>query len=198
MDLTEMLKQSGALSSIARELGIDEATAMKGAGALLPAVAGGFKKQATGQPAGLEGLAGMLGGLGGGGLLDAVLSPGATPVDQGNEVLGQIFGSKDTSRAVAGQAAQATGLDASLLKKMLPMLAMAAAGYMAQRSAGGAGAGASGGLGGMLGQILGGVTGGGKAAPQGGLGGLASMLDLDGDGNPLDDLLGMAGKLGGR
>jgi hypothetical protein len=26
-------------------------------------------------------------------------------------------------------------------------------------------------------------------------GGLASMLDLDGDGNPLDDMLGMAGKL---
>lgn len=32
----------------------------------------------------------------------------------------------------------------------------------------------------------------------GSLGGLASMLDLDGDGNPLDDILGMAGKLTGR
>ena len=29
----------------------------------------------------------------------------------------------------------------------------------------------------------------------GGLPGLASLLDLDGDGNPLDDILGMAGKL---
>ena len=29
----------------------------------------------------------------------------------------------------------------------------------------------------------------------GGVGGLASMLDLDGDGNPLDDILGMAGKI---
>jgi len=46
--------------------------------------------------------------------------------------------------------------------------------------------------------VLGGLTGGGKAASQGGLGGLASMLDLDGDGNPLDDIIGMAGKLGGR
>ena len=36
------------------------------------------------------------------------------------------------------------------------------------------------------------MLGGGKAA--GGGGGLASMLDLDGDGNPLDDILGMAGK----
>jgi len=29
----------------------------------------------------------------------------------------------------------------------------------------------------------------------GGLGGLASILDMDGDGNPLDDIIGMAGKL---
>ena len=35
------------------------------------------------------------------------------------------------------------------------------------------------------------VGGGG----QGGLAGLASLLDLDRDGNPLDDILGMAGKL---
>ena len=43
----------------------------------------------------------------------------------------------------------------------------------------------------MLGGLLG---GGGQAAPAGGgLGGLASMLDMDGDGNPLDDLMGMAG-----
>jgi hypothetical protein len=27
------------------------------------------------------------------------------------------------------------------------------------------------------------------------MGGLASMLDLNGDGNPLDDILGMASKL---
>ena len=52
---------------------------------------------------------------------------------------------------------------------------------------------ASGGLGGILGGLLGGASGGsGQAA---GPGGLASMLDLNNDGNPLDDILGMAGKL---
>jgi hypothetical protein len=30
----------------------------------------------------------------------------------------------------------------------------------------------------------------------GGFGDLASMLDMDGDGNPLDDILGMVGRLG--
>lgn len=201
-DLVSVLQQTGALSSIAQQLGVDEKTAASGAGALLPAILGGFKKQAGGGGGGLEGLAGVLGGLGGGGLLDAVLAPGATPADQGNDVLGQIFGSKDVSRTVAGQAANSTGLDSGLLKKMLPLLAMAVAGYMAQQGgksgANAGGGGLGGGLGGMLGQVLGGLTGGGKTAPQGGLGGLASMLDLDGDGNPLDDIIGMAGKLGGR
>ena len=36
---------------------------------------------------------------------------------------------------------------------------------------------------------------GGGGASGGGLGGLGKMLDMDGDGNPLDDIIGMAGKL---
>jgi hypothetical protein len=44
-----------------------------------------------------------------------------------------------------------------------------------------------GGLGGLLGGLLG--QGGTARAP-----GLAGMLDLDGDGNPLDDIIGLAGK----
>jgi len=47
-------------------------------------------------------------------------------------VLGSIFGSKDVSRAVAQNAASRSGLDAGLLKKMLPMLAMMVAGFMAK------------------------------------------------------------------
>jgi hypothetical protein len=86
-----MLSQMGGLQQMARELGVDESQAASGAAALLPAILGGFKKQA--QPAGLDGLTGMLGKLGGGGLLDNVLSSKPTDVGRGNEVLGQIFGS---------------------------------------------------------------------------------------------------------
>jgi hypothetical protein len=39
------------------------------------------------------------------------------------------------------------------------------------------------------------LTGGGQA---GGLGQIAQLLDMDKDGNPLDDLMGMASKLTGR
>ena len=58
---------------MARELGVSESQAATGAAALLPAILGGFKKQATAQPTGLEGLGGLLGQLGGGGLLDDIL-----------------------------------------------------------------------------------------------------------------------------
>ena len=194
-DIVQALGGAGGLAQIAKELGIDEKTAAAGAAALLPAVLGGFKKQAQGAPGGLEGLAGMLGGMGGGGLLDAVLSPQPTPVNQGNEVLGQIFGSPDVSRAVAGQAAANTGIPTDLLKKMLPIVAMAAAGMMA-KSASAAPAEGGGGLGGLLGQVVGGLMGGGQSAAAGGLGGLASMLDMNGDGNPLDGIMNMVG--GGR
>jgi hypothetical protein len=70
------------------------------------------------------------------------------------------------------------------------MLAMLITGYMSTQRAGGpAGAApSSGGLGGMWGGLLGGGAGSGAS----GLGGLASMLDMNKDGNPLDDLLKMA------
>lgn len=196
MQITDILSQMGGLQSMARELGVSEGQAASGAEALLPAILGGFKKQAQAQPTGLEGLGGLLGQLGGGGLLDQVLSPQPTDVGQGNDVLGQIFGSKDVSRAVAQNAATQTGLDPSLLKKMLPMLAMLVAGFMAKQGAGSAAPAAapSAGSGGGLGGLLGGLLGGQGAAPAGGTSGLASLLDLNRDGNPLDDILKMAGK----
>jgi len=94
---------------------------------------------------------------------------------------------------VAQNAATTSGIDPALLKKMLPMLAMLVAGFMAKQNMGqpaapaGAGADGLGGLGGLLGGLLG--QGGAAKAP-----GLAGMLDLNGDGNPLDDIMGMASK----
>lgn len=203
MQVTDILAQMGGIQSIARELGVSEADAARGADALAPAVLGGFKKQAQSQPAGLEGLGGLLGQLGGGSLLDDVLSPQPTHVDRGNEVLGQIFGSKDVSRTVAQNASSQTGINPELLKRMLPMVAMLVAGYMAkQRGAGATGgaAPAGGGLGGLLGGLFGRrrTAGAGRASGTGAAGGLASMLDLNGDGNPLDDIMRMAGKAMGQ
>tara|TARA_R110000824_G_scaffold43662_2_gene127387 strand:- start:1390 stop:1965 length:576 start_codon:yes stop_codon:yes gene_type:complete len=189
MNIMDMLQQSGGIGTMAKELGVNESVAQAGAAALLPAILGGFKKTTQAQPSGLDGLGGLLGQLGGGGLLDSVLGTQPTPVEKGNDVLGQIFGSKEVSRTVAAGAEQQTGISSDLLKKMLPVVAMMVAGYMAKQGADSAGNG--GGLGGLIGGLL----GGGNNASSGGLGGIASMLDLNGDGNPLDDIIGMAGKL---
>lgn len=190
MQISEILAQTGGLEAISRELGISEADAARGAAALAPAILGGFKKQAQAQPTGLEGLGGLLGQLGGGSLLDNVLAPQPTDVNRGNDVLGQIFGSKDVSRTVAENAASQTGVDQSVLKKMLPIVAMMIAGYMARQRGGGTAAASPSGDGG-LGGLLGGLLGGGGAS-----GGLGSILDMNRDGNPLDDILRMAANRG--
>ena len=172
--INELLAETGGIQSMANELGISETEASAGAAALLPAILGGFKKQAQAAPDGLSGLGGLLNQLGGGGLLDDVLASHPTNVSRGNNVLGQIFGSKDVSRTVAQSASTRTGIDPTLLKRMLPMLAMLAAGYMAKQ------------------------RGAADAAPEAAprrSGGLGSLIDMDGDGNPLDDILRMGGKL---
>src|SRR3954454_12239762 len=162
MNVEQMLQNTGAVDAISRELGIDPATAQAGAAALMPQILSGFQNPAApaasaAEPTaagafpglgGLGGLLGTIGGLGGGALLDNVPADEPTQVDKGNEILGQIFGSKDGSRAVAAEAASQSGVEPSLLKKMLPVLAMAAAGYVMKRAGGGD-------LGGTLGGMLG-------------------------------------------
>jgi len=191
MDIDDILARTGGLEAMARDLGVSEAEAARGAEELLPAILGGFKKQAQSQPTGLAGLGGLLAQLGGGGLLDELLAPQPTDVRHGDDILGQIFGSRDVSRAVAQNASSRSGLDQSLLKRMLPLLAMLVAGYLSRQGGAGAGAArpnAGGGLEDLVGGVLGGRDSGASA------GGLADLLDLNGDGNPLDDILRLAGK----
>jgi len=188
VQLQDILNQTGALQSIARELNISEAEATRAASALAPNVLGGFRKQAEAHPQGLDGFSGLLNQFGGAGMLDSILSANPTDTSLGDNVLGKIFGTKDVSRAVAQNAAAQSGQDPSMLKKMLPMLAMLVAGYMAkQRGAGGAkfsadgGAGLSDALGGFLGTMP------ARDAPGADLGGL---LNMGGQRNPLDEILG--------
>lgn len=193
MNINDIIGQAGGIGAIARELGTDEGTAQSGVSALLPAVLGGFRGQVEQSPQGIAGLGGMLSSLGGGGLLDSVLSPSPSNVGAGNNVLGHIFGSPDASRAVANDASARSGVSPALLKKMLPLVAMLVAGYMAKHAGGSGdmsqGSDAGGGIGGMIGSMLGGGQQGGGMG--GGLGGLASMLGVGGGGsNPLASILG--------
>ena len=165
MDILNELIQSGGADAISRELGVDPATAQAGIGALLPAVLGGVQQQAAASTGGAGSLSSVLAGLGGGGLLANVLGQEPTNVSQGNDILGQIFGSKEVSRNVAAEASQQSGISPDLLKKMLPIVAMMVAGYLMNKRGGGASqSGGLGGsiLGGLAGTVLSSVLGGGS------------------------------------
>lgn len=190
MDINQMLQQTNAVGAISRELGIDPATAQAGAAALMPSILSGFQQPAAAtatsdaaEPQAFGGLGGLLTtitSMGGGALLDNVTSNEPTEVGKGNEILGQIFGSKDGSRAVAADAAQKSGVDSSILKKMLPALTMAAAGYVAKNASQG-----QGGLGGALAGMLGGQPS-------------ATGAQASGQDDILGSLIGAAGKFIGR
>ncbi len=200
MEIMDMLRRSGGIEAVSKQLGIPPAMAAAGAEAMLPAILGGFSKQADsagGGEGGLGSLIGMLGTLGGGALAANVLGPDETNPSMGNDVLGQIFGTKDVSRSVASHASGQTGIDPETLKKMLPLLAMLVGGYLSARASGtgNEGSGSLGGLGSILGSMLGGNSSAPAPAASGGMGGLGSLIDFNRDGNPLDDIINMAGKL---
>ena len=60
MQITDILAQIGGIKSMAQELGVSETDAASGAEALVPAILGGFKKQAQAQPEGVAGFGGLL------------------------------------------------------------------------------------------------------------------------------------------
>lgn len=213
MNLLDMIMQAqgGATAKQAGQtLGLDPSQAQTAIAALLPAVSSALK-QNTQTP---QGLAGLLGALQNGNHSQYVEQPEALgrpeTVADGNAILGHLFGSKEVSRAVAGRAAEQTGMSSDVLKKMLPLVATMAMGSLSKQTqapdmksqlaglamqqmlGGGAKAG---GLGGMLGGLLGGAKKQqrqAQASHQQGMGLLGKMLDADGDGNMMDDILQMA------
>lgn len=159
------------LSDIMGQLGLDENQAKQAIGSLLPSVTKGIQQQALAQNDSiLEQIAGAQQQQ----YLDDdnLHLYDDNAVAGGNEILGQILGSKEASRELAGQAAEQTGLDSGVLKKLLPMVASMAMGSLGKQA-----------------------NAQGLQQDQGGLMNmLGSMLDTDGDGFGLDDVISLAGK----
>ncbi|WP_396625567.1 DUF937 domain-containing protein [Luteitalea sp.] len=185
MSLLEQLlggQNGAAIDQIGRQLGLDPSQTQSAVNALLPMVAAGFQRNASASPQGLDGLLGMLTG---GSAAKYVDDPShlAGAADDGNSILGQIFGSKDVSREVAARAAAQTGLGPEVLKALLPMVATLVMGAMAKGAFSGGAAAAPG-----QPQVASAGAGGGL------LDMLSPMLDSNKDGNVMDDLMGMASK----
>jgi hypothetical protein len=176
-----------ALQQISKQLGTDDATAQNAIGAALPMLLGALAKNASSAD-GAAALATALQAKHDGSILDDVAGALGNPQTgaAGAGILAHVLGGK---QQVAAQGiAQAAGIDASKAGALLSMLAPLVLGQLGKAQRGG-GLDA-GGLAAMLGQERAGL--GGQA------GGLLALLDRDGDGNVVDDVMGMAGKLFGR
>jgi len=137
MDLTDLLDSVGgqqSLGKLAGNLGLDATKTNDLIGAIAPALMGGLKNQASSG----DGLAGLKSALQNGGhqkyLDDPDSMTSEAAIQDGNNILGHILGSKDVSRNVAAQAAESTGISADLIKQALPMIAGLAMGAMSKNS----------------------------------------------------------------
>ena len=179
MDLLSMLLNQGggqAVRQLGDNCGLDENQTLSAVSNLLPTLGQGLAQNAS-TPGGLESL---LGALTGGNhqryLEDPSILSQQDSMNDGNGILGHIFGSKEVSRRVAQQTSERTGIGADVLKKMLPIVATLAMGALSRQTAG-AQSSAPG------------------AAPTSGLPGiLGQFLDSNRDGSIADDVLGMASR----
>ena len=176
MDFLDLLKSAGGndgIGELAGAVGLGSSDTNKLIGALGPALLSGLQKN-TADDSGLAGLRGALQSGGHERYLDnpKLLRDDATR-DDGNKILGHLFGSKDVSRNVAAHASEETGIDSGIIKKALPLLASLAMGAMNKKSSAGRDLGSS--------------------VSQGGLGPLGDLIG-GGDGFGLDDVLGLAKK----
>ena len=174
------------LSAIGQQFGLTEEQTRAAFDALTPVVASGVRRSAQSET-GLQDI-----------LNSALNGNHSGDTAAGNDVLGQIFGSKDVSRGVAQQLSATSGIGAAVLKQLLPIIASIVMGQVAKKMGGGQSSG-GGGLGDILGDILGG--GSQQQQPQSGGGGLGDILKdiLGGGAQPetvnhgrkrLDDVLG--------
>lgn len=122
----------------------------------------------------------LLGALLGGNHQRYMDDPAAVDAEEmrqdGNGILGHLFGSKEVSREVAGAASAQTGIGSDILKQMLPVVAAMAMGALSKQASGNAAAAAPRGGGGILDMI-------------------GPMLDRDGDGSAADDVMGLVSRM---
>ncbi len=196
MSIMELLKQAqggDGLGKLADQFGLDAGKAGELTDLLGPVIGRATRQQAEG--GGLEDILGALKGEAQAGNFDdagLAASPGGQA--QGQAFLQSIMGGSQ-SEGLAQEAAQRTGIDLSTVQSFLPALAAMAQGGL-QKSMPDAALdtmatpASGGGLMGMIGGLLGGKSGG--QGPD--LSMLTQMLDADGDGSVVDDLMAKLGK----
>jgi len=181
MDLLNMILKAGngqVLQQMATQLGANPEATQSALSQVVGALGKGVAKNVSG--GGLEGLVKALGSGTHSRYLENPSALGhADAITDGNGILGHILGGKEASVALAGQVAGNSGLSQDLVKKLLPMAAAAMMGALSKSTQGGQ----------ALTSQFGNLAAAGKSPA---LGGLLGMLDADGDGSPVNDVVGLA------
>ena len=174
MNATEEFKQDqfGIADELGKKFGLDSNQVRSAMEWITPAVTRGLKRRASES----SGLSDLWKALGNGNHEKYVEDPShlqrPETKEEGNSILGHIFGSKEVSRNVAERASQETGISSSILKQMLPFLASAVMGALSKKMS---------------------PISGDQPDPKS-QSVLMSWLDADKDGSVMDDMLGLAFK----
>lgn len=176
LDMLLSNNDGSTVKELAKQFDLPEAQARTAVEELIPALSRGMQKNTADNP-GMEDLLEALRTGEHKRYMDepSLLGKKETTQD-GNDILGHVFGTKDVSREVANRASKKSGVSSAVLKKMLPVLATLAMGALSK-----------------------GVFGGNKpatrVAPTSNSGGiLTSLLDSDRDGSIWDDVFKLAAK----
>lgn len=170
-------QNGAAVRQLGSQFGLDEDQTSAALSALMPALAAGVQRNIQ-QEGGLGNLTSALSSGNHTQYLDNPTSLAhQSAVADGNSILGHLLGSKDVSREVATRAAAQTGLNAEVLKRMLPLAATLMMGAFSTQSAHASSLGSGPG-----------ASGGGIAAM------LTPLLDQNRDGSVIDDVASMIGR----
>jgi hypothetical protein len=178
MNSSELIRQFGsgdALASLAQAMGLSKEQAEAILDSVAPAVVRGMQHN-TRSDDGVSSLRDALQRGNHGRYLDdpAILGSDQAYKD-GNDILGHVFGDRQVSRDVATHASNKTGIGQSIIEQALPLIASLLMGALSKQSNGGRDFGA-------------------PRMDSGPLGPLATIFDKDGDGQVIDDIIGMAGR----
>ncbi|WP_016883917.1 MULTISPECIES: DUF937 domain-containing protein [unclassified Rhodococcus (in: high G+C Gram-positive bacteria)] len=184
------------INQIARQLGVDEATAETAVKSALPTLVGGLGANAE-YPNGAASLQSALHDHSGTTLLDGGIDIDQVDTADGDKIVSNIFGGERDRVASTLGGVGGSGVGSDLMKQLLPILAPIVLAYIAKQVTGGGSSApqtqGAGQAGGGLGDVLGGLLGG--SGGSGGLGGVLGGLLGKGAGGGLGDVLG--GLLGG-
>ncbi|KAA3447333.1 hypothetical protein C7I87_27500 [Mesorhizobium sp. SARCC-RB16n] len=122
-DMLTQAQNGNGMQALAQQYGLSMQQTQAAVAALLPAFSQGLQRN-TADPYGLGAfMTAMASGQHAKYFEDATRAFSPQGVEEGNGILGHLFGSKDLSRAVASQAAQASGVSQQVLQQMLPAIA---------------------------------------------------------------------------